>query len=483
MRPDVSVAMIFKNEIRCLERCLTSLQPLRERLSCEVVMADTGATDGSRAIAERYADVVFDFPWINDFSAARNAVLERCTGRWALTIDCDEWLDGVPEEFVSFVLGRTSGQYEFAGVIQRNYISEDVSQYEDVLVARAMRLDAKPRYRGAIHEMPFAEGQERTAVLSKTILHHDGYVMLNNGSEEGKAKAARNAELLYEELEKDPDDLRRLLQYLESAAEREDYYATLRHAVALVIKQQTGWKAFGAAILRQAVYDAYAKGLREKDDWLKKMQNLFPKSYFLHIDIAFLLFAQAFFGGDQKKTIAYGEEYLSAREAFQNDPNGFTETSASCLLRNNEYWEKYVRLRLAGAYQVGGQTDRALELLKQTDWTMLDGETTRFCIRVLRGLAGKGIDIGPLLGACWKGIQQPVPSAEQANERMAAFQQMVGVEDLPPEQAKAAAGKELLRLAEQVKAILKRFPPDDPAVAELKRSEVYQKVAYLIEEE
>ena len=60
---------------------------------CELVMADTGSTDGSRQIAEQYADVLFEFPWVNDFAAARNAVLERCSGVWHMQIDCDEWLD------------------------------------------------------------------------------------------------------------------------------------------------------------------------------------------------------------------------------------------------------------------------------------------------------------------------------------------------------------------------------------------------------
>ena len=40
---------------------------------------------------------------------------------------------------------------------------------------------------------------------------------------------------------------------------------------------------------------------------------------------------------------------------------------------------------------------------------------------------------------------------------------------------------ELTALAEQIRAMLARFTPDDPAVAVLKQSEAYQKVAYLIE--
>ena len=91
-KPLLSIGIIFKNEIRCLERCLKSLQLLRESVSCELVMADTGSTDGSRSVAERYADILFDFPWIDDFAAARNAVMERCCGAWYLTVDADEWL-------------------------------------------------------------------------------------------------------------------------------------------------------------------------------------------------------------------------------------------------------------------------------------------------------------------------------------------------------------------------------------------------------
>ena len=62
----LSIGIIFKNEIRCLERCLKSLQPLRDKIPCEVVMADTGSEDGSREVAEKYADILIDFPWCDE---------------------------------------------------------------------------------------------------------------------------------------------------------------------------------------------------------------------------------------------------------------------------------------------------------------------------------------------------------------------------------------------------------------------------------
>lgn len=203
---ELSVAMIFKNEIRCLERCLKSLQPLRERFSMELVMADTGSDDGSRAVAERYADTLFDFPWVNDFSAARNAVLDRCSGDWVLVIDSDEWLDATaPDEVEGIIRGRLADGMDGASVLLRNYTKNDRNYYNDFPITRMMRLRPGVRYEGRIHETFQINGQIPAVYRSTAaILHHDGYVMLNDGSEAGKRKMARNAALLREELKKRP---------------------------------------------------------------------------------------------------------------------------------------------------------------------------------------------------------------------------------------------------------------------------------------
>ena len=47
-KPVLSIGIIFKDDIRSIERCLKALQPLRDAAACELVMADTGSTDGSR---------------------------------------------------------------------------------------------------------------------------------------------------------------------------------------------------------------------------------------------------------------------------------------------------------------------------------------------------------------------------------------------------------------------------------------------------
>ena len=81
-QPLLSIGMIFRNDKRSIRRCLDALAPLRKAIPCQLVMVDTGSTDGSRQIAEQYADVLLNFAWIGDFAAARNAGLEHCTGTW-----------------------------------------------------------------------------------------------------------------------------------------------------------------------------------------------------------------------------------------------------------------------------------------------------------------------------------------------------------------------------------------------------------------
>ena len=131
-KPFLSIGIIFKNEIRCLERCLKSLTPLRDAVGCELVMADTGSDDGSRAVAEKYADILFDFPWINDFSAARNAVMDRCSGRWFLTMDADEWLDGDVKELVNFLRSNNRKDLQVCTVVIRNY--EERDNFKETLI-------------------------------------------------------------------------------------------------------------------------------------------------------------------------------------------------------------------------------------------------------------------------------------------------------------------------------------------------------------
>ena len=56
-------------------------------------MVDTGSKDRTRDIAREFGARVFDFVWVDDFAAARNAALARATGDYAFWLDADDVID------------------------------------------------------------------------------------------------------------------------------------------------------------------------------------------------------------------------------------------------------------------------------------------------------------------------------------------------------------------------------------------------------
>jgi len=88
-RKTVSLCMIVRNEEDNLPRCLESAHDLVD----EIVVVDTGSTDATKRIAESFGAGTVDFPWIDDFSAARNVSLGHASSEWVLWLDADDSLD------------------------------------------------------------------------------------------------------------------------------------------------------------------------------------------------------------------------------------------------------------------------------------------------------------------------------------------------------------------------------------------------------
>ncbi len=57
------------------------------------MVVDTRSTDRTRDIARKFGARVFDFVWVDDFAAARNAALARATGDYAFWLDADDVVD------------------------------------------------------------------------------------------------------------------------------------------------------------------------------------------------------------------------------------------------------------------------------------------------------------------------------------------------------------------------------------------------------
>lgn len=84
----ISLCMIVRNEEKTLPRCLESVKGLFD----EIIITDTGSTDGTVKEAEKYTDKIFNFEWCDDFSAARNYSFSKATCDYVMWLDADDVL-------------------------------------------------------------------------------------------------------------------------------------------------------------------------------------------------------------------------------------------------------------------------------------------------------------------------------------------------------------------------------------------------------
>ncbi|NOU79490.1 glycosyltransferase [Paenibacillus sp. LMG 31459] len=83
-----SLCIIVKNEEAVLARCLDSVSGLMD----EIIIVDTGSTDGTVSVAGRYTEKIFSYPWEDDFAAARNYSFEQAAMPYVIWMDADELL-------------------------------------------------------------------------------------------------------------------------------------------------------------------------------------------------------------------------------------------------------------------------------------------------------------------------------------------------------------------------------------------------------
>ena len=196
----LSLSMIVKNEERFLEGCLRSVEGIVD----EIVIVDTGSTDGTEEIAQSFGATVIPFEWNNDFSAARNESLNHTTGEWILYLDADERLaEGQTEALRSLIQNTKTGAYRLIVRSEHQLPSGVIQQLNPY--PRLFRRHPAIRFEGKIHEQigPSIEQLGLKILPSTIVIDHLGYAQ---AEEVVTQKCLRNIALLRQELDAHPDD-------------------------------------------------------------------------------------------------------------------------------------------------------------------------------------------------------------------------------------------------------------------------------------
>jgi glycosyltransferase involved in cell wall biosynthesis len=169
----VSLCLIVKNEEKNLGPCLNSVRGLVS----EIVLVDTGSLDRTKEIAAEFGARVFEFPWIDDFAAARNETLRHARGEWILWMDADDRID-VPNqaklrELIQQLDGRSLGYVMKCRCLP----DHDTGTTTIVDHVRLFRRHPQIRWKYRIHEqiLPSIRSLGGDVAWSDVIIDHVGY--------------------------------------------------------------------------------------------------------------------------------------------------------------------------------------------------------------------------------------------------------------------------------------------------------------------
>ena len=196
----LSACIIVKNEQDNLPRCLASLTDV----ASEIVVVDTGSSDNSQAVALSFGAKIYELPWTEDFSAARNFSLTKAQNPWAIVIDADEELDKESRHSLATLLPETP--FDAFSVQIRNYLGN--STCPEVMVGTSIRLFRTNKgytFRGRVHEDITPSIVELGGRIGQTgiVIHHFGYLTQNAQNE---PRFDRNVRLLKAQLDANSND-------------------------------------------------------------------------------------------------------------------------------------------------------------------------------------------------------------------------------------------------------------------------------------
>lgn len=165
----VSLCMIVKNEEDVITRCLGSIADLVD----EIILVDTGSSDRTKELAAQFTSNLYDFFWIDDFSAARNYAFEQATMEYCMWLDADDiLLEADRQSFqtlketlhgeVSVVMMKYNTGFDEQGNVTFSYYRE-----------RLIKNHAGMRWVGAVHEVVPAIGTVRyhSCAITHSKLH------------------------------------------------------------------------------------------------------------------------------------------------------------------------------------------------------------------------------------------------------------------------------------------------------------------------
>lgn len=355
----LSLCIIARNEEANLGRAIRSFSGLAD----EVVVLDTGSTDGTVALAESLGARVVEWAWRDDFGAARNEAFSHAQCEWIFLLDADE-------ELLPGHLEDLKSTLKEPDVLGAWFIREDLreSGTQEILQFRLFRRGLLPSQIGRCHPRwtrPLAEIEQESGkhtILSPVRLRHHGYLQ-----DVLPKKLRRGMRLVALELEDRPGQLYYLAELLRLKAELgEPLEGTFQEAWQALERD----RALGPLTpnAQHVLEIGLVYGLRPRAEIASIAEKHFPSSLPLPYQLAKKAFEEADF-----------QSAIRHLETFDQLLTGNTysrEIAFQPRITQADYL-----INLAAAYTQTGQTNQAIQALHRAqthpEWRELATENLR----------------------------------------------------------------------------------------------------------
>jgi glycosyltransferase involved in cell wall biosynthesis len=171
--PGVSLCMIVRNEEKHLPDGLASVTGIFD----QIVVVDTGSTDTTRQVAQRYGAEVYDFPWVDSFAAARNECLRHARHQWVLWLDADDRLDEENRDRLKQLVANLGDERDAYALKVRSALDPAASAFRLLDQVRVFRNRPEIRWDYRIHEqiLPAVNRAGGGVRWADVVIYHVGY--------------------------------------------------------------------------------------------------------------------------------------------------------------------------------------------------------------------------------------------------------------------------------------------------------------------
>lgn len=332
--------MIVKDEELTLARCLDSVKDTVD----EIVIVDTGSRDRTKETAKKYTACIYDYPWKENFAAARNYSFSKASKEYCMWLDADDVFPEKSREALIKLKEELSTDVDMVMMPYETAFDEQGRPVFSYYRERLVRNNGKFLFSGRVHEVIPISGR---VIYADIPVHH---------KKEKSGDGGRNLKI-YQEMEAKGEvfDERALYYYGRELLMQEQYDKSIQ-VLEHFLERENGWRENKIDAARQLAWCYEQKGETEKilPSLLKSLEYDVPRAetccalggYFLNrkqYSQAVYWYRQAFCAPKDMKSGAF----------IQEECYGFLPAISLCVcydrMGDQKQAEKYNEM--AGRYQ------------------------------------------------------------------------------------------------------------------------------------